>query len=222
MKTKFSEMKYERPDLDEVKAKYKDLTSRLSAACDYDEAKAVFLEKEAFERVLNSAGTICHIRNSINTKDEFYDAEMKFWNSAIPELEEYSHEWTLTMLKSPHRADFEREFGDLMFINAEIELKTFSPEIIPQLKEENDLSQEYENLLAASSIPYEGKEYTISQIQPFKSQPDDERRLAAWRAEGKWFKDNRAKLDELYDRLTHLRDKMGRALGYDGYTKLGY
>ena len=32
----------------------------------------------------------------------------------------------------------------------------------------------------------------------------------------------RKELDELYDQLVHVRDTMGRKLGYDGYTQLGY
>ena len=43
---KFSEMPYERPDLDKVKRELGDLTGRLKAAESYEEARAVFLEKE--------------------------------------------------------------------------------------------------------------------------------------------------------------------------------
>jgi len=57
---------------------------------------------------------------------------------------------------------------------------------------------------------------------PFKNDADDTTRLAAWKAEGQWYKDNQADLDRIYDELTHLRDEMGRKLGYDGYTELGY
>ncbi len=31
-------------------------------------------------------------------------------------------------------------------------------------------------------IPFEGKVYTLSQLTPFKNDPDDGRRLAAWEA----------------------------------------
>ena len=126
------------------------------------------------------------------------------------------------MLAGKFRPDFEKEYGDLMFINAEIALKTFSPEIIPELQQENELAREYEKLLASAQIPFDGSVYTISQMTPFKTDPDDARRLAAWKAEGQWYKDNQAALDELYDKLVHLRDKMGRKLGYDGYMQLGY
>ena len=33
---------------------------------------------------------------------------------------------------------------------------------------------------------------------------------------------NQPEMDRIYDELVHLRDEMGRKLGYDGYTQLGY
>ena len=219
---KFSEMKYERPSLDEAKKELSSLIARLENAASYEEAKKVFLEKETFTKHVETMGTLASIRHSIDKRDEFYDAEVKFFNAAGPELQEYFQKWTEAMLKSPFRADFEKEYGDLMFKNAELDLKSFSPEIIPEMQQENDLTQEYEKLLASAAIEFEGKTYTISQLTPFKQDPDDERRLAAWKAEGKWYKDNGEKLDEIYDKLVHLRDTMGKKLGYEGYTTLGY
>lgn len=219
---KFSEMKYERPSLDEAKKELSSLIAHLENAASYEEAKKVFLEKETFTKHVETMGTLASIRHSIDTRDEFYDAEVKFFNAAGPELQEYFQKWTEAMLKSPFRADFEKEYGDLMFKNAELDLKSFSPEIIPEMQQENDLTQEYEKLLASAAIEFEGKTYTISQLTPFKQDPDDERRLAAWKAESKWYKDNGEKLDEIYDKLVHLRDTMGKKLGYEGYTTLGY
>ena len=219
---KFSEMPYERPDLDAVKKQYSALTERLKAAGSYEEARAVFLEKEELDKHVQTLATLSHVRHSIDTRDAFYDAEAKFWNAAEPELQEYTQAWTRAMLDGAFRAQFAAQFGELMFVNAEIELKTFSPEIIPELQQENELAQEYEKLLASAQIPFEGGVYTISQMTPFKSDPDDARRLAAWKAEGQWYKDNQDKLDGIYDQLVHLRDTMGRKLGYVGYTTLGY
>ncbi len=219
---KFSQMPYQRPDLESVKKALAELTGRLKAAKSYEEAKTVFLEKEQAEKSLSTMETLASIRHSIDTRDAFYDGEMKFWNAALPELEEYSQAWTSAMLESPFRPDFAAEYGDLMFRNAEIALRTFSPEIIPQLQQENDLTQEYEKLLASAQIPFEGKTYTLSQLSPLKNDPDDARRLAAWQAEGRWYKEHQGELDGIYDRLVHLRDRMGKALGHRDYTKLGY
>lgn len=219
---KFSEMPYERPDWEAFKAQQAEFTQRLKAAGSYEEAKAIFLEKEEVDRKVSTLSELVMIRNSIDTRDEFYDGEMNFWNAATPEWQECEQAWNIAMLESPFRKDFSEEYGDLMFINTEISLKTFSPEIMPQLQQENDLTQAHQKLIASAKVPFEGKTYTLSQMGPFQNDPDDQRRLAAWKAVGQWYKDNQPELDRIYDELTHLRDEMGRKLGYGGYTTLGY
>ena len=159
---KFSEMKYERPDLEAVKKQYTDLAARLGASASYEEARKVFVEEDTFSKHINTLSTICEIRNSIDTRDEFYDAEKNFWNSAEPELMEYEKRWTETLLSSPFRKDVEKEFGKIIFTNAELELKSFRPEIIPELQRENELVQEYAKLIASARIPFMGEIYTVS------------------------------------------------------------
>ena len=215
-------MTYERPDLDACKAELAALTERLRAAGSYAEAKETFLCYEKAQKHVLTMATLASIRHDIDTRDSFYDGEVKFWNAAGPELQEYKQAWTAAMLESPFRPDFSAEYGDLMYVNAEIELKTFSPAIIPELQRENDLTREYEDLLASARIPFEDGVYTLSQMSPFKTDADDARRLAAWQAEGRWYKENQARMDGIYDELVHLRDTMGKKLNYEGYTTLGY
>lgn len=219
---KFKQMTYERPDLEAVKEQLKELTLRFQSAEDYEYAKKIFLEKETTDKRIRTQMTLAKIRHSIDTRDTFYDNEMKFWNESLPVLQQYEKEWDRAMLESAFRPVFEAEYGRLMYMNAEFAEKTFSAEIIPDLQEENELKTTYEKLLASAQIPFEGDVYTLSQITPLKQDADDDRRLAAWKAEGQWYKENQKELDDLYDRLVRVRDGMGRKLGYDGYTELGY
>ena len=151
---KFSEMSYTRPDLDELKNRMRGLTASLRAAEDYQQAREAFLEKDLLNRHVETLAVLVSVRHSIDTRDEFYSAEQDFWNATMPELEEYVQEWTLALLESPFRTSFEEEFGNLMFVNAEIALKTFLPteEFITAMKEENDVSNAYEKLLASAAI----------------------------------------------------------------------
>ena len=219
---KFSEMPYTRPDPEAVKASFQQLTDRLRSADSYAAARAVFLEKEEKEKTVDTMGTLAFIRHSIDTRDTFYDQEIEFWDEVGPEFEEYEQAWLSALLESPYRRDFEQEFGSLLFLNAEIDRKTFSPEIIGDMQKENELVTEYDKLIASAQIPFEDGVYTLSQLEPFRTDPDDARRLAAWKVQGQWFKDNQQRLDSLYDELVTIRDRMGRKLGYGGYTQLGY
>ena len=219
---KFSEMKYTRPDAEAVKTRMTELAQRLSQAKSYEEARAAFLDMDNEKRHFMTAGELFTIRHMIDTRDKFYDEESTHFNNIGPEIQEPMQLFNLELIKSPFRPQFEEEFGSLMFLNTEIALKTFSPEIIPLMQEEAQLQQDYDKLIASAKVQFEGEVYTLSQMTPFKTDPDDERRLAAWKAEGKWFKENQAQLDEIYDKLVHLREKMGKALGYKDFTELGY
>ena len=215
-------MAYVRPDLQAVEAEIAEHVAALNAAPDYAAAREAFLAMDRLNRRVDTQGTLASIRHSIDTRDEFYDAEQNFWNSAMPELQAHMERWTDALLSSPFRAEFAAEFGEIIFTNAELEKQSFSPEIIPEMQRENELVQEYEKLIASAQIPFRGGVYTLSQLSPFKNDADDEIRLAAWKAEGQWYKDHQADLDRIYDELTQLRNAMGVKLGYGGYTKLGY
>ena len=179
---KFSEMPYKRPDPEAVKAELAELTARLKKARDYEEFRTVFLEKEEKSKLTDTMSTLAYVRHSIDTRDAFYDGEIAFWDEIGPELEEGEQAWMAAMLESPFRREFEAEFGDLLLVNAEIARKAFSLEIISDMQKENELVTEYGRLTASAQIPFEGGTYTLSQLEPFQVDPDDERRLKAWKA----------------------------------------
>ncbi len=221
MKT-FRDMPYSRPDIEALKEQFAQVTEELKEARSYEQAKEAFLREQEIEKHAVTMETLAEIRHSIDTRDPFYEQEEEFWNSAAPELRESLRGWTVALLDCPFQKEFAREFAEILFTNARIELKAYSPEIIPELQQEAKLKTEYNKVIASAQIPFRGGVYTISQLSPFKNDPDDEVRLSAWKAEGQWYKDHQETLDSLYDRLVHLRDGMGKKMGYDGYTQLGY
>ena len=81
---KFSQMEYKRPDLAALKEQIQALTAQLQAAESYEAAKAVFLKKEELEKHISTQSTLAEIRHTIDTRDEFYDGEVRFWNGAQP------------------------------------------------------------------------------------------------------------------------------------------
>ena len=219
---KFKEMPYTRPDMDAAKEEMTKLTAALREAKSYGEAKEVFLKEQSLEKHITTLETIAEIRHSIDTRDTFYDEEEAFWNKTYPEMQGYLQKWTAAMLESPFRGEFAKEYGEVMFTNAETDIKAFSPENIPEMQQEAELVTEYMKLIASAQIPFRGGVYTLSQLSPFKNDADDAVRLDAWKAEGAWYKEHQEALDTLYDKLVHLRDAMGRKMGYGGYTQLGY
>ena len=218
----FSQIPYKRADLAHWKTMTEDLTARFKAATTFEEADAVYQEAETADIEYSTMVSLARIRRDIDTRDEFYDAEVTFYNQEMPKLQPVFKAWTTATLESPFRAQLEEKYGAVPFINAEMSTKTFSPAIVEDLQKENALRTRYSKLIASAQIPFRGETYTLSQLSPWKLNPDDEIRKEAWVAEGNWYNEHGAELDEIYDELVKLRDGMGRKLGYDGYTQLGY
>lgn len=219
---KFSEMQYIRPDFEAVRATITAYTAQLIGAADYAAADAAFLEMQKVESALLTADAISYVRHTIDTRDEFYDGEVRLLAEQMPLLKEAEQGWQKALLASPYRGEFEARYGALMFLDLEIALKTFDPAIVAELQEENALVIEYNNLIASAQIPFEGGVYTLSQLTPFKQDPDDSRRRTAWEAEGRFYQEKGEALDALYDRLVKVRTAQARKMGYENYIELGY
>jgi len=220
---KFSQIPYERPVLEELKAGFEELLTRFKAAKSADECFAVYKEYEKlFSEKHRTPGTLQFIRHSLDTMDEFYNGEMEFWDEAVPELEEVLQEFTAALLVSPFRAELEEKWGSLMFRNAEIRLKTFTPAIVEDLQKENALRREYGKLMASAQIEFDGKTLTLVQIDPYFESPDRAVRKAAHEASAAWRMSNADKLDSIFDEMVKVRTDMAKKLGYENFVELGY
>ena len=218
----FSQIPYHRADLAAWKTQVEDQTRRFREAKTFEEADAIYQEAELSAVEYDTMVSLASIRRDIDTRDEFYDAEDSYYDQEMPKLQPAFKAWTMATLESPFRRELEEKYGSVPFVNAEMSTKTFSPEIVEDMQKENALRSRYSKLIASAQIPFRGEVYTLSQLSPWKLNPDDEIRKEAWTAEGNWYNEHGAELDEIYDELVKLRDGMGRKLGYGGFTKLGY
>ncbi len=219
---KFKDMPYERIDIDAQLAQLKELEGQLREAESFEQADAAFLALDKLNSHVGTQFGLAAVRHLIDTNDEFYNAENDFVDEQTPILMEGMHAVSQVLYDSKYRQDFAAKYGELLIRNIEIELKTFAPEIVPDLQEENRLTTEYDKLIASAQIPFDGGTYTLSQLSPFKEDRDDEKRHAAWVAEGGFYTEHGETLDRIYGELVALRTKMARKLGYENFVELGY
>lgn len=218
---KFSEMPYRRVEkavLDQISR----LTERLTCASSAEEAEKIFMESEAISTEVQTMMSLCYIRSTIDTTDEFYAAEQEYNDELTPLLTEKSQEFSKALCASPFRRKLEKKWGTLLFTNAELSMKGFAPELVPLLQEENALTSQYQKLYASAKIDFDGKVLTVAQLAPYKQSADRAVRKAAYEAEGSFFDANREQFDEIYDKLVKNRTAQAKKLGYENYLELGY
>jgi M3 family oligoendopeptidase len=218
----FEEFPYRRPDLEHFQAEFRDLLSQ------FDRAESPAIQNQliaAVNRMRNefqTMGTLVHIRHSMNTADEYYDRENDYFDEIGPVYEGLVHQYYRSLTRSPFRPALEAQWGRQLFRLAELQLKTFAPEIVADLQQENKLSSQYTKLRASAQIMFEGEPRNLSQMGPFLQSPDRAVRKRAQEAFTGFFAEHEAEFDGIYDGLVKLRDRIARKLGFPNFVELGY
>jgi len=219
---KFPDFTYQRPDVVAFEAEFATCLKTFTEAASFalqDEAMAAINE---LRQRFDSMTQIASIRHTMNTHDEFYKAEQDFFDEAEPVYQGMIVKYYAALTNSKFRAELESKWGKQLFDLATLSQKTFSPDVIEDLKQENRLASEYVKLLAAAKIPFEGEERNLSQLGPFQLSTDRGMRRRAHEAKYAFFAEHEAKLDDIYDQLVKVRHKIARKLGYENFIELGY
>lgn len=218
----FSELEYVRPDFDTAEAKAKELTQKVKEAKSYADVKAVILENDAVMSELYTMVTIAHIRNTLNTTDKFYEDEMAFIHQRAPEVEGSFVALTQAIVDCPFTAELDADLGKEYLVAAHRSLDQYDDTLVPYMQEESVLTTEYQKLMATAAIEFDGKTLNLYGIQKYFGDPDREVRKAAFKKYSEFYESNEEKMEEIFDKLIKVRTAMGKALGYETYTPLGY
>ena len=219
---KFEDYTYTRPDMNEIEKQFeKAITHFTEAASVSQQNEAIRLANDAYSQY-STMGNICYIRHSIDTANEFYKEEQDYFDETQPLLEGYVEKFYKALISSPFKRQLEEKWGKQLFSLAEMQLKTFSPEIVKELQEENKLSSQYTKLVASAKIVFEGEERTLAQLDPFMESPDREMRKKAAEAKFQFFTDHEEEFDDIYDKLVKVRTKLAEKLGYKNFVEVGY
>lgn len=219
---KFDELEYVRPDGDVLKEKLGELTDRLKNASTYGEARAIFFEKEKIAADFSTMTTIASIRHTVDTRDAFYDGENEYVNELYPTVVPFVLAFSDELYDGKFRAEFEREFGEQLFVSIEIQRKSFTEKNIPLMQREAKLCSEYEKLIASAEIPFRGEKLNLYGILKYVEDPDRQTRKEAAAAYSGFFSSHEERMEEIWDELIRLRNEMGRNLGFANFIPLGY
>lgn len=219
---KFNDMKYERPDVQEAASKLVEQAEVLKNSKTLIEAKEAIVKATEIGDHFGTMATLCSIRNSINTVDEFYEKEMEFFDENMPVYENASSKFSKALVESKFRKELENIFSKQYFIQNELRMKSFDEKIMGDLTEEAKLCTEYSKLLASAKIEFDGKINNLSQMTVYANHLDRKVRKAAELKRVEFMESIENKVDDLYDKLVKVRSQMAKKLGYENFIEFGY
>ena len=217
---KFCEMQYVRPDGEALLQKIREATMQLRDSGDFETAKTIFWSVQEKATHFETMSSLAYVRNTINTKDAFYEKEMEYLFGIQPRLNVEMKAFHEVLLASAFLADFEKELGELYVqqIKADIRL-TDACNVELQVKE-SMLKQEYSKTAAAPTTQFHGEELNFYGLLK-KMQSDDrlirKEAMEAWAA---LYESISEKLDSIYTELMKLRLQMAENLGFSSYEEM--
>ena len=214
--------KYIRPDIEEFEKEFLALLKDFKNSCSFEEQKNCFLKLLDLRNHFDTMSTLAHIRHTLNVTDKFYDSENNYFDEVSPKYVSFITKYYYEILNSKYREELEKEYGSQLFKLAEINLKTFSPEVLEDLKVENKLVSKYVKLLASAKISYKNEERNLSQMASFYQNKDRSVRKEAQEVVTEFFVKHEEELDKIYDDLVKVRDKIAKKLGFENFIELGY
>ena len=219
---KFKDFKYQRPEIKVLEKDFNNLLESFQRAVTFEEQDEIMTKINKLRSELESMCSIAYIRHTINTNDEFYEKENDYFDEALPVYEGLISKYYKSIVESKFKKELEEKWGTQIFDLAKVNLKTFSEEVLEDLKQENKLSSEYVKLIASAKIPFEGEKRNLSGLIPFQQSKDRTMRKKANEARYGFFIENEEKFDRIYDELVKIRTKIAKKLGFSDFVELGY
>ena len=170
---KFSTLEYKRPDLEARRTQLAQWKAAVQHAEDYAALRALMLEIDRETCELFTQDSIAHIRHTLDTRDEFYEAEIQYLQDTLPTLSGAEVALSEAIASSPFRPDIEQEFGKQYFVSMDLQKKLFCEANIPLRQQESRLTNEYQKIMATAEIPFDGKtlnDYGEKEVASFRVQ----------------------------------------------------
>ena len=218
----FKDYAYERPDMTKIEADFNILLDKFVKADSFEEQDSVMEKINEIRRDFETAASLVHVRHTLDTTDEYYEKQNDYIDEISPIYEGLISKYYEALVDSKFKAELEKKWGSYIFDIAQTKLKTFSPEIIEDMQKENKLASQYTKLRASAKIMFQGEERNLAQMTPFMESSDREVRKSANEAYCKFFLDNEAEFDRIYDGLVKVRHEIATKLGYKNFVELGY
>ena len=219
---KFAELQYVRPDMEKIFARVSGDIAVLKEAKNYEEFRNAYMDYVEADTELETSKTVAHIRNTINLLDEFYEAEMVYFNSQMPKYEILKKEMGEVIVASPFKAEMEKEFGAILIQNMEAQKQLSDESIVDDQVKEAELVSRFMKTQAAATVEFKGEQIGNYGLLKIMQSTDRAERKEAFETWAKLYEGIAPTLEEIYDGLVKVRAGMAKKLGFKSFIPMGY
>ncbi len=199
----------------EIEPLYRELLERqIASRKELDKWLRDFSELSA---VVDEVGSRRYIAKSCHTEDaEIEKAYMTFVEEVEPKIKPLYFELQKKYLAAPLRGE-DTPALKILSKKWKADVELFREENIPLETEVVKLNSEYDKISGAMTVNFRGKELTMQQMARFQEEPDRAIREEAFRASAARRMIDREKIDQIFEKLFSLRERIAANAGMPDY-----
>ena len=201
---------------DKIKSLFDNLVDReISTALELEQW---MLDQSELSAVLEEDMAWRYIKMNIDTTDKELGERFSFWIKEIsPNTAPYSHKLNLKLVNSPYLKDLDQEKYRIYLRSVKKQIEIFREENIPLFTTMEEKQQEYGAISAKMSIEVDGEKMTMQKAALLLKSTDRAKREEIYNnISSRRLQDEKA-LDNLFDELIALRQKIAKNAGFDNY-----
>ena len=218
----FEQWPFRVPSIAKEVEKVNALTKEFKEAPDEATALRIIKKHNKLDDRFGNEVTHVQVCFTLDTNNKKYKKAITVLDEGLPLYHNAEIAFRKAILESPYRPFLEKKLGSFLFKMYEYSLKSFDERIIEESIEENKLTTAYGEVIASAKIEFRGGVYNLPQMGKFMQDKDRETRKEASKAYFAYLSTRADELEEIYDKLVKIRDKMAKKLGYPSYVELAY
>lgn len=211
---KFNDIKYERPNYEEIKVTLESLISRLKKASNVEEFLKIVKEIIGIQNKIEEMYDYADINNMRALNDEFYKKEIEYWNEFKPKFDLLFKPFYQIMLETTYKNQLIGLIPENFFNSILSKSKITSDNVVELKQRENELKSEYRNL-NKTTIMFDGEELTISKISMYFTSNDRDMRKKAHDAVNEYYYNNAKMYTHILYELIQVRNEIAKKLGFN-------
>lgn len=199
-----------------IAALYQGLLERTIAAP--EQMEQLIGDRSELEAAIAQQRSILYIQMTCRTDDpDRAKAYQEFVEAVEPVMKSQADRLDRKMIQAVDSLPFPKTRYDVYFRKMRSDMEIFREENVPLQTQESLLSQQYQAVIGAMTVQFQGKEYPVSLMRKFFEDADRTVRQSAWQATADRYLQERDTLEEIFDKMVSLRDKIAQHSGFDNY-----
>ncbi|MEZ6191753.1 MAG: M3 family oligoendopeptidase [Phycisphaerales bacterium] len=163
-------------------------------------------------------GSRKNIDSACHTDDpEIEKAFLHYIENIAPKIQPIYFELQKKLLASPAHTGLDAKRFGVMIRDWRASVELFRPENVPLQTEIAKLNNEYDKAIGAMTVEFDGKTLTLQQLSRYLEEPNRETREKAWRLSSDRRLEERARFDEIFDKMLVLRKQIADNAGMPDY-----